>query len=439
MHRVIPLSLTAAELFQGELADRIPYHMMYGKQYCLPSVTLYARDEFDELQAASMLVDRIYWKALRFAQRCLPDDFLTKQLGIHPSLVDTARIETPAHGLSRQDWIIGAEGMKCIENNTDTPTGVPEAAYLGNMVSGRYTPYRSATAGLRTAMQAAFGKLIGHYRKAGLDGMIACSSYDWHVEDKCNTEYVLEVIRELGYEAVYVPLDQLEIIPGDGLYGGGKRIDILYRLYPLEYLIHDTDADSGLPIGEALIELVAEGKLGLINPPQSAITQSKGFMALIWALYERNELSIDVLGHPLFESEELDAIRAYLLPTYFEKTVFLQQQVPFVAKGYWGREGKGTALYGVDGMLEVDEWGNQEDAEEAEETKQYYSRQPKVYQQRVPMEKTAVHTEAGLYDGYLLTGAYVIGGRFAGLLPRIGGIITGDMAYFCAAVVQQDE
>ncbi|MGO4539928.1 glutathionylspermidine synthase family protein [Paenibacillus sp. 2TAB19] len=439
MQRVIPLGLTAEELFQGELAERLPYHRMYGKQYCLPSVTLYARDEYEELRNASELVDRIYWKALRFAQRCLPDQFLSVQLGIHPSLVDTARIETPAHGLSRQDWILSADGMKCIENNTDTPSGVPEAAYLGNIVAGRYTPYRSAATGMRDCMLEAFGGLIRHYREAGLDGIIACSSYDWHLEDKCNTEYVVDVIRELGNEAIYVPLDQLEIIPGDGLYADGKRIGILYRLYPLEYLIHDTDADSGFKVGEALIELVAEGKLGLINPPQSAITQSKGFMALIWALYERNELSCDVLGHPLFDAGELEAIRAYLLPTYFENTVFLQEHIPFVAKGYWGREGKGTALYGADGLMEQDEWGNQEDAEEADETKQYYSGQPKVYQQRVPMENTSVQTETGIYEGYLLTGAYVIGGRFAGLLPRIGGIITGDMAYFCPAVVQQDE
>lgn len=436
MQRVVPLRLTAAELFQGEIAQRLPYHRMYGKQYCLPSVTLYSQEEYDELKRASVLIDRIYWKALRFAQRHLPGAFLQEQLGIHPSLIGAARIETPAHGLSRQDWIIGADGMKCIENNTDTPSGVPEAAYLGNTVIRRHTPYRSCSSGLREAMLGAFERLIRHYREAGLTGTIACSSYDWHIEDKCNTEYVQDVIRELGYDAVYVPLDRLEIVPGEGLYGGGERIDILYRLYPLEYLIHDSDEDSGVAIGEALIGLVEEGKLGLINPPQSAITQSKGFMALVWALFERNDQSSEVLGSPLFGGEELEAIGKYLLPTYFENTVFLQQNTAFVAKSYWGREGKGTSLFGADGRLEADEWGNSEEAEEAEETRRYYSGQPKVYQQRCPMENVSVQTETGLYNGYLLTGAYVVGGSFGGLLPRIGGAITGDMAYYCPAAIR---
>lgn len=436
VQRVIPLSLSHSELFRGELARRIPYHRMYGKQYCLPSVTLYTQAEFEELHAASEQIDQIYFKSLRFAQRHLPDDFLIEQLGLHPSLIPAARMETPAHGISRQDWIVTAQGLKCIENNTDTPTGIPETAYLGNEVVSHYTAHRSASGGMRDAIKAAFERLIAYYRGEGLTGTIACTCYDWHMEDKCNTEYVMDVIRELGYSVIYVPLDQLVIVEGDGLYGNGERIDILYRLYPLEYLIHDTGVDTGLPIGEALIELALLGRLALINPPQSILTQSKGFMALIWALYERNEQSPDVLGHPLFGETELEVIRTYLLPTYFENTVFVQQQTPYVAKSYWGREGKGTSLYAGDGSLETEEWGHQDYGEEAEETRLYYSEQPKIYQQRFTMEETDVETEDGKFHGCLLTGVYVIGGSFAGLLPRVGAKITGDMAYYCPAAIR---
>lgn len=437
VQRVIPLSLTHNELFQGELAERIPYHLMYGKQYCLPSVTLYTQPEFEELRTASEKVDRLYWKALRFAQQHLPDDFLIKQLGIHPALLPAARIETPFHGISRQDWIVTGQGLKCIENNTDTPTGIPETAFLGNTIVSRYTALRSASEGMHGALMTSFSRLIEHYRSECLTGTIVCSCYDWHVEDKCNTEYVMDIIRELGYSVMFVPLDQLEIVQGDGLYGGGERIDILYRLYPLEYLIHDTDAETGIPIGEALMELVELGQLGLINPPQSVITQSKGFMALIWALFERNDLSSDVLGQPLFDDAELEAIRTYLLPTYYENTVFLQQHIPYAAKSYWGREGKGTTLFGEDGAAETEEWGHQNNEDEAEETKRYYGEQPKIYQQLFTMEEASVHTEDGLFHGCLLTGVYVIGGSFAGLLPRIGAKITGDMAYFCPAAIRE--
>lgn len=435
MQRILPLALTHDELFQGELAQRIPYHRMYGKQYCLPSVTCYTQSEYKELQAASEQIDQIYWKALRFVQQHLPDDFVTQQLGIHPSLISAARKETPTHGVSRQDWIVTKQGMKCIENNTDTPTGIPETAYLAKAIISRYTPHQAAAEGMNDALAAAFDKLIAHYRSEGLSGTIACTCYDWHVEDKCNTEYVMQAIRQLGYPVIFVPLDELTIIEGDGLFGNGERIDILYRLYPLEYLIHDTEEETGLPVGKALMKLVEQGRLALINPPQSIITQSKGFMALIWALYERNEQSTAVLGYPLFEEAEVSAIQTYLLPTYFEETVFVQEQIPYVSKSYWGREGKGTALYAGDGTLETEEWGMQEDEEESEEIKHYYRSQQKIYQQRFTMEETLVHTEAGLFHGFLLTGAYVIGGKFAGLLPRVGSKITGDMAYYCPAAV----
>ncbi|MNN39207.1 Glutathionylspermidine synthase [compost metagenome] len=69
------------------------------------------------------------------------------------------------------------------------------------------------------------------------------------------------------------------------------------------------------------------------------------------------------------------------------------------------------------------------------EIRSYYNNQPKIYQQQVSLEEAAILTEDGPYSGYLLTGAYVIGGKYSGLLPRIGGQITGDMAFFCPAVV----
>jgi hypothetical protein len=53
------------------------------------------------------------------------------------------------------------------------------------------------------------------------------------------------------------------------------------------------------------------------------------------------------------------------------------------------------------------------------------------------MEQAVIQTEDGEYSGYLLTGVFVIGGRFAGVLPRIGEKVTGDMAYYCAAMVNE--
>jgi glutathionylspermidine synthase len=296
-----------------------------------------------------------------------------------------------------------------------------------------FTPYTSVSGEMRNSIQNAFRRLIDYYSEQGLAGTIAFSCYDWHIEDTVNTRYIMDAVSELGYSVMFVPLERLEIVPGEGLYAYGRRIDILYRLYPLEYLIQDTDEASGLHVGEALMDLVSEGKLGLINPAQSIIMQSKGFMALIWSLFERSGVTEQYCGFTLFEQEELETIRTYLLPTYYENTVFEQANKSYVAKAYWGREGKGTAVYNSKGALEEAEWGH--DEEETAEIKDYYGNQPKIYQECWPMEEVNIRAEKGETNGFLLTGVYVIGGACSGLLPRIGGKITGDMAYYCPAAL----
>ncbi len=436
--RIEALPFSHDELFSDELSARIPYHRMYGKQYCLPALALYSEREFEQIRSAALQVDRIYLKALRFAQRHMPDEFLIGRLGLHPVLVPASRIETPLGILSRQDWITGPDGPKCIENNTDTPTGLPEAAFLGNAIVHRHTPLRSASAGMDEALQTALAELLEHYRGLGLTGTVVCTCYDWHEEDRVNTQYIVDAIERIGLQARFVPLERLVIVPGEGLFADEERIELLYRLYPYEYLAHDEDAVTGLPVGAALMELAREGRIGLINPPQCAITQSKGFIAYVWALYERNDESSDVLGHRLFNEADLEAIRAYLLPTYFENTLFLRQKIPYAAKSYWGREGKGTTLHSGDGTAELEQWGQQDNEAEAEEIRRYYSGQPRIYQQLYPMEQVIAPTEQGPFAGSLLTGAYVIGGRFGGLLPRIGEKITGDLAYYCPAAIRQD-
>lgn len=453
------------ELFKGEISRRIPYHRMYGKSYCVPALTVYRESELAELQTASEAVHRIYRKVQQFVQRYMPDEYLVERLGIHPGLLCAARMEAEPDGITRQDWIVGEAGIKCIENNTDTPTGIPEVAYLeGKLLEMLSRDGMSAddhalhgpSSGMDEAIQSALTELIHFYRDKGLGTKVYFTCFDWHIEDQTNTKYIMHLCEQAGFEVVYAPLEELEIIPNQGLYHRGEQIHILYRLYPLEYLIDDREEDTGLEVGQALMDMVADGKIGLINPPQHIITQSKGFTATVWSLYERNELTPEFCGFRLFDDREMEVIRTYLLPTYFEPSVFMQNKEPYVAKGIWGREGKGTHLIehpqseemlkGALGEVEPAQTDNPDllhqadgprtpEQEEAAHIAAYYEGQPKIYQQLWPMQSAEVQTEEGLFHGYVLTGIFVIGGRFAGVLPRIGEKVTGDMAYYCAAAV----
>lgn len=440
MRSIHTLPFSHEEVFEGEAGRHVPYHRMYGKQYCVPALAVYTKTEMEELHAAAEAIDAIYCKVMRFVQRYLPNSFLIQQLGLHPALVPVVRQEMVTGGITRQDWIIGETGMKCIENNTDTPTGIPEAAALEStlieLAAGM--GLSSPSVAMDECIRACFRIWLEAYAQQGLQGPVTFTSFGEHLEDRTNTEYLMQRCREAGFEVRYAPLEELEIIPGDALYHAGHKINLLYRLYPLEYLVDDHDEKTGVDIGVALLELVQEGRLGLMNPGQHVLMQSKGFMATIWSLYERNEQTPEYCGFRLFQDEELEAISRYLLPTYFEAGPFELQSLPYVAKSYWGREGRGTVLFEGHvsrGLLPIEV----EDKDEDEELMNYYHRQPKIYQELAPMQEAQIETEEGPYFGYLLTGVFVIGGRFAGVLPRIGAKVTGDMAYYCAASVMDRE
>ncbi|MNW29887.1 putative acid--amine ligase YjfC [compost metagenome] len=440
MRSVHTLPFSHEEIFGGEAGLHVPYHRMYGKQYCVPALTVYTKTEMQELRTAAEAIDVIYCKVMRFVQRYLPDSFLIQQLGLHPALVPVVRQEMITGGITRQDWIIGEAGLKCIENNTDTPTGIPEAAalepFLTELAAG--VGLSSPSVAMDEYIRACFRMWLEAYAQQGLQGPVTFTSFGGHLEDRTNTEYLMQRCREAGFDVRYAPLEELEIIPGDALYHEGYKINLLYRLYPLEYLVDDRDERTGVDIGVALLELVQGGRLGLMNPGQHVLMQSKGFMATIWSLYERNEQTPEYCGFRLFQDEELKVISRYLLPTYFEAGPFELQSIPYVAKSYWGREGRGTVLFEgvVNRELSPIE---DEDKDEDEELMAYYHQQPKIYQELAPMQEARIETEEGPYWGYLLTGVFVIGGRFAGVLPRIGEKVTGDMAYYCAASVMDGE
>ncbi|WP_068618861.1 glutathionylspermidine synthase family protein [Paenibacillus tuaregi] len=444
MIRIYTPDVNGEEVFDSEITGVIPYYRMYGAQYCLPSFVQYTSCEAEKLRSASQAVHRIYTKVLRFAQMYLPDSYLIGQLGLEPAMIPAARIALPFTGIERQDWIMSEQGMRCIENNTETPSGIPEAAFLERVLLSRYMKNPQHTPGPSAGMDAllsrVFVEAVDFFEKEGLGRAVTFTCPEGIIEDLHNTQYLLQRCEEAGLQAKFVPLEELRIIPEQGLYHNGEQISILYRLYPLEFLVHDKDETSGVLVGQELLRLAEQGKIGLINPPQNIISQSKGFMATIWSLYERNELTRDYLGFTLFDEEDVQAIEDYLLPTYFTPEPFLRSGIPFAAKGYWGREGKGTVLhdkeYSADESPCLPDGTVSAQAAENEDESSYYDSQPKIFQKLHPMMQVTVPTEKGDYAGYLLTGVYVLNGRYAGVLSRIGAKVTGDMAYYCPAVVK---
>ncbi|UFJ42724.1 glutathionylspermidine synthase family protein [Brevibacillus humidisoli] len=409
--KLVPIGLSHDEVF-GPTRDWCSWDRMYGKEYLVPAFTLLSRQRVQQIAEVTEEAYRLIRKAVRFTQQEVPDEYLVHQLGISPALCEIVREHVPYDGITRFDLSISENGVQILEYNADTPTGVVETAYVSEAVIRRFSTYANPSSAMNEAIRKAIQALCAYYRQRGFTGPLVYSAAGEHVEDRGTVEYTRAQAGNLGS---FVPLEQLRV-EADGLYALDEKISIWYRLYPWEHLPYDQD-ETGFATGEYLIHLIAEQKVAAISPPQALIPQSKGMQALIWELAQ--------LRHPLFDDTERQFIRQHFLPSAFEPDSFLRSGIAYVSKPFFGREGGAVTLYSAVGEVE------ERDREQA------YWDQPMLYQQRVELPDVVLSTEEGDFAGHLLLGSFCIGGRFAGLLPRVGGKITGNLAYFTPAAMER--
>jgi glutathionylspermidine synthase len=386
---------------------------MYGEEYALASLHLISPSFRQELSLATTHLARIFAKMVPVLQRA--NDGLLRELGIPEEALAAVRtmvsVEIPTV-VGRFDFAHTPEGLKMLEFNSDTPTGIVEAFFVNDCVC-RFFDEENPNAGLSAQIGPAFQKIIGSYRNVGFEtGHIWFSSLDWHEEDKGTTLYLME---QSGLGARFAPLEQLRV-QGDRLYiqkeDGLEPVDVLYRLHALEKLAEERDED-GYPTGAHVLELIAGKRLAIINPPSAFLMQTKALQALIWSLYEAGEF---------FDGDEREIIGRYMLPTYFENR-FLGT-ADYVTKPIFGREGGGVTLYDAE--------GNPLDRDREE----LYWEQPMIYQQRAELPLVTVETAKGEYTGRLLWGSFLIGGDASAVIARVGGPITNNLSYYLPIGIQ---
>ena len=380
---------------------------MYGEEYALASV-LPVSDEFRaELKRASASLGAIFARTSAVVMQA--DDELLLTLGLPEATWTAVRNSLPEllpTVIGRFDFAATPAGLKMLEFNAETPTDIVEAFYVNGKVCEAFGVV-DPNAGLFTGLTEAFRRTAQCYRRRGwATDRIVFSSVDWHDEDAGTTRFLL---AQSGLEAGFVPLAQLRVYEDRVQVWDGNvhtPVDLLYRLHPLEKLAEEQDTD-GYPTGRRALEIVAEGRLALINPPAAIIAQSKAVQALIWNLHESGEF---------YTPEEQTAIQRYMLPTYFENR-FLGRSA-YVTKPVYGREGGAVTLFGPDGV-----------ARARDEEPEYWD-QPVVYQQYAELPKLTVETLNGLYCGRMIFGSFLIDGQGSGIVARVGSRITGNMAYF---------
>lgn len=367
-----------------------------GGEYALADLARISYAERRELALATEALGAIYERLA--AALCNGGmGTVLQEIGIPAAMLPLLEEPLPrATVVGRFDFLRTPAGWKMIEFNADTPSGIVEAFYVNPLVCnavGAEDPNQGCEEQLRSALR----------RMVADAGRPVFSALGWHEEDRGNVQYLMQLA---GDAARFVPLEELRIWQ-DGLYAWGAQpmeVAWLFRLHPWELLAGECDVD-GYPTGEQLLRLIARGKLQCWNPPAALVCQSKATQALIWGLYEAGEF---------FTKEELKSIAAYMLPTYLENRFY---DTPCVEKPIFGREGGGVRILWPGTVAAADDSGA-------------FVGQTRIYQQYVPMETRETETLAGRIIGQLLWGSFLVDGRAAAVLARLGGTVTDDGAFY---------
>jgi glutathionylspermidine synthase len=261
-------------------AGLFTWDYMYGEEYALASVITEPLTHYDELRVAAERLGLIY-KRVRDVLLQAGDELLL-ELGVPEAALGAVRVsiqpDIPTM-IGRFDFAVTPDGIRMLEFNSDTPTGIVEAFEVNDHVC-QYYGLRNPNAGCKGHIREAFQQTLDAYRSTGypVDHLVF-SALDWHEEDAATTRYLHQ---QSGREdARFVPLSELRVFE-DRLYvmDDDRPIDVLYRLHAIEKLAEDRDED-GYPTGEHVLALIANRKLAIINPPEAFLSQSKSVQALI--------------------------------------------------------------------------------------------------------------------------------------------------------------
>ncbi|ERN52952.1 glutathionylspermidine synthase family protein [Alkalihalophilus marmarensis] len=370
-------------------------------QYMSDSMLEVPHAMYTEIKNATRAVDAIYIKTIKMIKE---NPNIMHRLGIPVMLWDLL-LEDQSKRFSyftRYDFIASVHGLKVIEANTDTPVGLVEAAIAQNRLANVHQ-VENPNEGINRLVKEAWDQVVKDYQIRSSDTLYFTAA-NWHDEDKLTAKYLMQHYPQ---NADYIPLEEIEVRK-DGVYDpSGNQIHFLYRLYPLEYFLHEKSG-TGESIGEQFLVNVLDDKVKLINPPQALMMQSKAVLSLItekkkeW--YTRGEQEI---------------IERYFLRTYDDQAGLYS----YVKKPVLGREGGGITVVENNRILDQD--------------LDYYQDQQMVYQEYYPMPSQTIDTWDGPYTGRLLIGSHTMNGEPAGLFFRVGEYITGNLSMFVGFTIMK--
>lgn len=385
------------------------WHDLYGEEYALFDIAFIDKKEAGVIHQASDRIGRIFFKIASLL-RSVPDETLL-EMGYPKEALAFLRLKVlqPESVISRLDLVKNSGTYKVIELNSDTPTFIKELFHVNGFVCEEFNAEDPNSGMAEKLSKAVRNSIFESAIKVGTqEPYIVFTAHKDNEEDRNTALYLQEIA---GLPSRFIPLDQLQIEQGSGLYDNeGRRVDVLYRqTFPVENLISDEDQD-GNQIGQWLLELVENGKLAVVNPPSAFLLQNKAVMAVIWGLHqERNSFFTEI---------EHEWIAEHFLPTYLEPAHFLKNNLAFVKKPVFGREGDTVQIFDEAGQLK------------SEDKEKSYTEYMSIYQEFIELPVIPFKAEKGERTGHQLVGSFLISGRNAAIGFRVGDAITNNLSYY---------
>ena len=398
----------------------------YETRYPVLSPLYISKSEKEKIQYIAREVCAVMAKLaedVRSKGNVMPIDIINMTPKLTPFILDDdSKYVT---NIARLDFVKDKNGIyKVVEINADTPCAMPEAFY-GNAVAQKCFA-GSKDDGFDAELIEPFTQLLkttlkGKINFSGVN--ITLAANDAYAEDWANMMYLKNALEDYikahfdEYEFVNVRAARLIdlVVKDDGVYhndGSGEyKIDVLYRLHPLELLMDD-ESDDGYPVGLKLMDLANMHKVILVNPVKAILMQNKAMMAIAHYLAGST-------GY--FDDAAKQIVRTNIAETSMDAKDFAGRKI--LKKPIFGREGCNISIIEPDGTFSYE-------AEEADDCAD-------IYQEFIDSDLVSVETDAGRWEGKFTYSCFVINGKPSKLFVRFSPYdITGIEALFVPVVVK---
>ena len=262
---------------------------------------------------------------------------------------------------------------KLLEFNADTPTSLFEAAIVQWNWKESVFPVSDQFNSIHESLIESFKYIGKTYDANHIDFTCLLDN----LEDSSTTSYILSTASEAGLNTSLFDISQVAV-DGDKFYHDYKHLDVLFKLYPYEWMFN-----------EEFSKTLGTSKTTFIEPLWKTIMSNKYMLVILAELYPNSPYILKASEQPLSNG------------SYCKKPIY-------------SREGANVSLFKDGGLIE--------------ETDGDYGEDGFIFQELVEIESQ---------DGkYPVIGSWIVGGVACGMgIRETDGRITDNMANFIPHII----